>query len=426
MKCRVCLAGSGSVSLWGSLPLAVRLRRCTGVRINPEDGLPNWLCQECADALTAAYRFRVTARRSDKLLRNTHHISPVKSEPNSPEPTHEDDNSLDYSDTKDDTAPQEEKYDTLECSECGLKVKSKSAMIIHLKKHTVEKPFKCPSCDKSFCVKGTMLNHIKRLHSSNERRFTCEICGKQFIRKKDVMIHVRVHTGETPYSCKYCQKKFSQHATLTRHHRTHTGEKPFPCSVCGKKFADRSMLRTHSMVHDNERKFMCNICGKAVKSNNSLVAHVKLHTNRKCNVCDLCGIAFATKGNLKLHTNKVHSSMSGHCSICSKDFSRLEDHMRKHTGETPFKCHMCGRCFMQKSSLAIHMSNHQNAGKHACTADGCTKTFHIKSMLDFHILKYHKHHKPFSCEVCNRGFFRGSDLSRHLRLSHQDGVKKEK
>jgi len=49
------------------------------------------------------------------------------------------------------------------------------------------------------------------------------------------------------------------------------------------------------------------------------------------------------------------------CQFCDKTFSHrptMEQHMRIHTGERPYKCDQCPSAFKQNQHLAAHMVIH--------------------------------------------------------------------
>ena len=60
--------------------------------------------------------------------------------------------------------------------------------------------------------------------------------------------------------------------------------------------------------------------------------------------------------NAELFPGKVHN-----CSYCSYSTYRsysLRRHMLIHTGEKPFTCNICERGFAQKSHLTYHLKTH--------------------------------------------------------------------
>lgn len=445
--CRICLNRPGDISLFefhDGLQYSAKIMGFVKIIIAENDGFPSMICENCSAELTVAYAFVIKCEASDQALKSvkldtkSETALNIKMEEIKEEP---DDSYIDFTGFDSENSCWEElqskckqkkpkyvkkrnksKLEPIQCVTCGHMASSPSAMEIHMRTHTGERPYPCITCDTRFPTKGALKRHSETYHAERERKYTCETCGSSFYRKNEIITHIRVHTDERPYPCPYCPRRFRQVASLIRHKRIHTGEKPFSCTICNKKFADKTVAKKHLLVHSDEKKFCCHLCSKSMKTKNALNVHMKhVHVNKKQNICNYCGTTFSMKGNLKTHIRRKHSEKSGQCSICLKSFSDLEVHMRKHTGEKPFVCALCQQKFATKRSLTHHMAfRHENAAKFKCSIGDCTKTFPTAMMLEFHLLKQHTNHTPFVCQHCSRGFFRNSDLSRHLRVSHMD------
>lgn len=165
-------------------------------------------------------------------------------------------------------------------------------------------------------------------------------------------INVRQHTFPS------CGQKFYHPAHLQRPHRR-TVEKHYSCFICGQKFPYMSMLVSHSRLHTAEMPYACQICPSKFCKKASLVRHKKLHASGvHLHHCPECDKAFKTPTGLQKHL-KWHSKEKPYpCHLCPARFTRkfhLESHVVMHTGEKPHKCPVCERLYARAESLKKHM-----------------------------------------------------------------------
>ncbi|XP_014050257.2 transcription factor Ken isoform X1 [Salmo salar] len=82
-----------------------------------------------------------------------------------------------------------------------------------------------------------------------EQPYGCPSCHKTFLHESDLQQHVVVHTRKRGYACTLCEKSFVSPSKLQVHQNVHTGEKPFTCAQCGRRFSHSGNLKRHQKLH---------------------------------------------------------------------------------------------------------------------------------------------------------------------------------
>lgn len=142
-----------------------------------------------------------------------------------------------------------------------------------------------------------------------ERRHLCNVCQKKFLRRSNLIDHLRLHANERLFKCSFCDKAFVQAGNLKAHMRVHTKERPYECQLCNKTYNQSGALKVHYRSHTNERNYKCDDCTKAFTNASDLKKHQRVHNPDLMFKCEHCERRFAQRGNLRVHVTNNHGPL---------------------------------------------------------------------------------------------------------------------
>ncbi|KAI3358074.1 hypothetical protein L3Q82_003085 [Scortum barcoo] len=231
---------------------------------------------------------------------------------------------------------------------------------------------------------------------------TCGVCGRSFPLLSSLSQHMRRHTREKPYKCPYCEHRTAQKGSLKAHIRSHKlglfgqnlSEKEGVGERLQKDSADTpdppEILSTSDKAHNVNGKVKKKGTKKKVKGKD--VAEVGDGADSGSCTCTICGQVFPQVLLLKTHMKRHRSSQDHGCRICGRRFRQawfLQSHMRIHRVKAQLRggksndspatingvpqdpasltneeclyelCAGCGNFFLDRKSLRIHEKLHK-------------------------------------------------------------------
>ena len=140
--------------------------------------------------------------------------------------------------------------------------------------------------------------------------------------------------------------------------------KPYSCENCLESFSDFDVYVIHMEKHKKELLFVCATCKTVFRKENDLNEH--LLSGLKCTESENTDTRCRSRNERLAHTDSETNSLEKkrpfQCHQCEKAFpwrSKLDEHLRRHSGEKPFQCDQCDRAFLRKSDLNEHLKRHQ-------------------------------------------------------------------
>ena len=132
--------------------------------------------------------------------------------------------------------------------------------------------------------------------------------------------------------------------------------------------------------------------------------------------CNICSKEFIYKSSIPGHNKRLHINKQQNCSICNlilpTKYDADQHYKKNHMNEK--KCHICNKMFTSKHAgitLRAHVLTVHALGRFRCNK--CKLTFDLEE--DF---KKHVHVTQLKCEVCEKYFQNKLYLAKHVKSLH--------
>ncbi|KAM4705002.1 zinc finger protein 407 [Rhinophrynus dorsalis] len=314
---------------------------------------------------------------------------------------------------------------TFKCVKCTEPFDSEQSLFFHIKEHHEELVKEV----NKYIEEDT--EQINREREENKSK-VCRFCGKKCKTSNSMafLAHVRTHTGSKPFKCKICHFAAAQLGDARNHVKRHLGMREYKCHVCGvafvmKKHLNTHLLGKHGVGTPKERKFGCNLCDRSFRERWALNNHMKLHTGEKPFKCNwpTCHYSFLTASAMKDHYRTHTGEKSFLCDLCGfagGTRHALTKHRRQHTGEKPFKCDECNFASTTQSHLTRHKRIHTGEKPYMCP--WCDYRSNCAENVRKHILHTGKHEgvKMYNCPKCEYATNVPVEFRNHLKEQHLD------
>ena len=166
------------------------------------------------------------------------------------------------------------------CDVCGKQFASLAARQRHALFHVEVRPYRCELCGIGFKLKVHLKKHNLYKHT-DEYPCECRVCGKRFKDSSAVRLHERIHSSERPFQCQ-CGKSFKTRENLWghRHRRPCIKYLIQEKTIEEGKKEEKGVLKKSNMncIERNNKKKLRNSCVYYASSSQNRVTNYEINS----------------------------------------------------------------------------------------------------------------------------------------------------
>lgn len=321
------------------------------------------------------------------------------------------------------------------CRYCGKVFGSDSALQIHIRSHTGERPFQCHVCGSRFTTKGNLKVHYQRhTQTYSYMQMNSAIAMQEQDHYQNSPIHMKQTGRESPLyrsaldqiSSLAPEQSLSIFSSVLNHQEQ---DEPADFSLPAPQISPITSLNEFrsspspniTTEMDNERFPRKTVVTRSQQNNHRIQRYIDASSDEEeVQSANRCTSRISVPNNdcpvperkrlkqspvrrqsltLPTETSKLQTLVdniehtlteANQCPVCNRIFSckqTLDMHMQSHAEDGLFKCSICGRTFGTAENLKIHLNAHkiQSEMRSLYQCPICRKHFTNSTYLEQHV-----------------------------------------
>ncbi|KAM4608138.1 sal-like protein 1 [Discoglossus pictus] len=349
--------------------------------------------------------------------------------------------------------------DPNECVICHRILSCQSALKMHYRTHTGERPFKCKVCGRAFTTKGNLKTHysVHRAMPPLRVQHSCPICQKKFTNAVVLQQHIRMHMGgqipNTPIAENYPDSMESDTGSFDEKtiddldtfsddnmedcpdssvpdtpksldaSQDSLSSSPLPPEMSSIAALENQMKMINAGLVEQLQASLKSGANGSIEGDGMTNDDSSLGEDMESENPESPG---ASESTYSMHALSPSNSTNGYTKFPHTDEKQQRDlppELSNGMSPTPANGGALDLTstntdqIIKEEPLGLMFPFRERNKLKSTICDICGKTFACQSALDIHY-RSHTKERPFICTVCNRGFSTKGNLKQHM-LTHQ-------